>query len=44
MSESCFHFVAARGKMYWLALVDEESTYSASFPILRNAVDSFRLK
>lgn len=44
MMESYFHIAAARGKVYWLALVDDESTYSTSFPTLRNAVGSFRLK
>lgn len=44
MMESYFHLAAARGKVFWLALVDDESTYSTSFAPLRNAVDSFRLK
>ena len=44
MMESYFHIAAARGKVFWLALVDDEATYSTSFAPLRNAVESFRLK
>lgn len=44
MMESYFHIASARGKVYWLALLDDEATYSTSFAPLRNAVDSFRLK
>lgn len=44
MMESYVHLAAAEGKVYWLALVDEEATYSTSFGALRNIVDTFRLK
>lgn len=42
--ECNIHLAAALGKVYWLALVDEESGYATSFPALRNVVDTFRLK
>lgn len=44
MMESYIHAASAEGKIYWLALVDDEATYSTSFGALRNIVDTFRLK
>ncbi len=44
MMESYVHVASAEGKIYWLALLDDEATYSTSFGALRNIVDTFRLK
>lgn len=44
MMETHLHLAAALGKVYCLALVDEEASYSTSFPSLRNIVGTFRLK